>query len=380
MKNNVADVFPNITEEDVSTTTMGSRTRFWYNDGGAPIFILLVSIRVLISLIGIIGNSMVIYASIKNKDSIGKSFRYLNRVVLSLAIADLANSMLGHPIDIIYWYYNLSDVGPGFRKTGRTWILSALTVPHDACLGASCYHVALIVFMRCLCLIRPMTFEKWHIRISSISIIGIWILCFGIVLSPTIISTQMTTKKGKEKFNHIYGNALDVEDNGTTTLPVLLTVIFSCIKIYLLRKRRITRRTDVVASTQPTTTIDSDGKSNTVVSNQPSRQSRQIALERMIKLVAVGTVICYTPVIVFRSYMIVMLRQNKKIYGMYSTGTVLSFFFARLGEQIASVINPFIYATTIPQFKKLAKRYLRHLLKRKVEERSTQMSHIKESR
>ena len=346
--------------------------KIWFDDDNAPIFAILVSIRVLVALICIVGNSMVIYASIKSKDTIGKSFRYLNRVVLSLSIADLIHSVLGLPFDILYWYYNLSEIGPQFRSDGRTWIMSIVTFPQDVCAGASCYHVTLIVFLRCLCLIRPMTFEKWHNRLSTISIIGIWISMVVIVLSPTIISTQMTTKEGKKKYNTHYGNAWNVVDNVTIATPVLLNVIFCCFKFHLLRKRRKDKESGGgFPSTVQTTTCDSQATTKTVSSNGADRPSRQKALENMIKLVAIGTAVCYTPDIVFRSYIIERLRQNLPIYD--STGMVLFFFFARLGVQIAGVINPFIYATTIPQFKKLATRYMRRFLRTKVDENSTQM-------
>ena len=93
----------------------------------------------------------------------------------------------------------------------------------------------------------------------------------------------------------------------------------------------------------------------------------------MIKLVAIGTVVCYTPDIVFRAFCWERLRQDLLIYSQRSTGMVIFFFFARLGVQIAGVINPFIYATTIPQFKELATRYVRRFLGTKVDERSTMM-------
>ena len=46
---------PIITVEYVGTTAKGTTTGFWYNDGGAPIFGVLVSIRILMALIGIVG-------------------------------------------------------------------------------------------------------------------------------------------------------------------------------------------------------------------------------------------------------------------------------------------------------------------------------------
>ena len=322
---------------------------FWYDDDNAPIFGILVSIRILVALISIIGNSMVIYASMKSKESIGKSFRYLNRVVLSLSIADLIHSLLGVPLDFLYWYYNLSEVGPELRSDGQTWIMSILTFPQDVCTGVSCYHVTLIVFLRCLFIIRPMTFENWHNRLSTTSIIVIWISSVPIILSPTIISTQMTTKEGKEKYNILYNNAWNVVDIVTIATPVLFNVIFCCLKVYLLRKRRMDKETG---------------------GDYTARLSREKQLENMIKLVAIGTVVFYTPDIVFRSYVMERLRQNLPIYSQRSTRTVLFFFFARLAVQIAGLINPFIYATTIPQFKELATRYLRCFLRTKVDEQS----------
>ena len=91
--------------------------------------------------------------------------------------------------------------------------------------------------------------------------------------------------------------------------------------------------------------------------NHKSQSSRQRALERMTKLVAIGNIICYTPDIIFRLYLAERRRQNLLLYANDETGRVLFYFFAKLGIQIAKIINPFIYASTIPQFKKLALKY-----------------------
>ena len=80
-------------EDGVDIASCETPSKIWYNDDTAPFFWVLVSIRALVALIGIVGNSMVIHASIKSSNTIGKSFRYLNRVVLSLAIADLLYSL-----------------------------------------------------------------------------------------------------------------------------------------------------------------------------------------------------------------------------------------------------------------------------------------------
>ena len=95
-------------------------------------------------------------------------------------------------------------------------------------------------------------------------------------------------------------------------------------------------------------------------------------------MVTIGTIICYTPNIIFRSYLMQMVKQSTSGNTYDGTGKVLFAFFARIGVQLGSIINPFIYATTIPQFKKLAKRYLKRSFRmRKVETGSTPITGLK---
>ena len=353
-----------------NTANNNAITGFWLNDGGAPIFGVLVTVRILVAIIGILVNILVILAFVSNKNTIGQSFRYLNNVVLSLAIAGFLYSLLGQPCDILYWYYNLSDVGPMYRNSGRTWIMSIVTFPQDICEGASCYHVALIVFMRCLCLLHPMNFRKWHIRISSISILGIYILMFSVVLTPTFIASKMTTNESRTEFMNAYKNAWNVIAAVTIALPVLLNVMLCSVKVFLLRKRRTIKESENGAQEGNDRTIDSVDKQCIVSSVQEfhSSSSKEKELERMIKIVTIGTIVCYTPEIVFRSWFIAIVRQGKPTG---TTAGVLFFFFARLSVQLASIINPLIYATTIPKFKTIVTRILRNSLLTKTNDTNT---------
>ena len=310
----------------------------------------MVFIRVLVAITGVIGNFLVIVAFVKNKNAIGQNFRYLNNVVLSLAIAGILYSVLGQPFDILYWYYNLSDIGPSYRDTGRTWIMSVVTFPQDIFEGAICFHVALIVCMRCLCLVWPLNFQKWHIRISTISIIGIYILLIFVLLYPTTIALHMTTDISQEEFMSAYAIAWKVVSVVTIVFPVLLNILFSWIKIFLLRKAR-----NAANSGDKTIGISTNGIEN-VDTVSSSAQSKQRALEKLIKTVTVATIICYTPEVIYRSWFIAIVRQKKRTG---TTGIVVFFFVARLSVQIASVIYPLIYATTIPKFKEIVATYLR---------------------
>ena len=321
----------------------------WYDNGGATLFMILVAIKTMVAMVGIIGNSIVIYASIKDRQSCVRSFRYLNRVVLSLAIADFLYSLVGQPCDILYWYYTLTDMGPQLRKNGQTWLLSLMTVPQDMTAGAGCYHVALIVFLRCLCLLHPMTFDKLHSRMSTIFITGIWISNMIITLCP------VTTAYNNMNF---YSISVNVEAFVTLGLPVLLNIIFSCLKLFILRKRRIEKESECdITTSGPTEESYVKRKTLAVPTNQTSPSSRQRALERMTKIVAIGNIICYTPDIIFRVYLAKRRHLGLNLYANDETGRVLFYFFGKLGLQIAKIINPFIYASTIPQFKKLALKY-----------------------
>ena len=84
---------------------MNNKTESWFDreEFATSIFVVLVFIRVPVSIIGVIGNFLVVLAFVKNKNAIGQSFRYLNNVVLSLAIAGIFYSVLGQPFDILYW-------------------------------------------------------------------------------------------------------------------------------------------------------------------------------------------------------------------------------------------------------------------------------------
>ena len=238
---------------------ISNKTESWFEreEFANLIFGVMVFIRVLVAITGVISNCLVILAFVKNKNIIGESFRYLNAVVLSLAIAGIFYSVFGQPFDILYWYYNLSDIGPKYRDTGRTWIMSVVTFPQDIFEGAICFHVALIVFMRCLCLVWPLNFQKWHIRVSTISIVGIYILLVLVLLYPTTIALHMKTDSSQKEFLTAYAIAWKIVSAVTIVFPVLLNILFSCIKIFLLRKGRNTTK-----SGEKTIGINTNGKEN----------------------------------------------------------------------------------------------------------------------
>ena len=363
----------------LTNCSVESNHTLWYHDGGKAIVAVMVAVRVLIAVAGIIGNSMVIYAALTKRNAMCASFRYLNRVVLSLAFADLFYSLLGQPFDILHWYASLSGLGPKLRRCGGMWIMSIMTFFQDVCSGASCIHVALILLLRCLCLMQPLRFEKWHLKISKIGIAGIWIYTITIVLIPTFISFMITKGLSDElykKYKNPYSTAWTMVYQLTLTVPLVLNVILCIVQLYLIKKRDAKSNTneeyESYDSGPPDIRISdhSNRKTKSVLQTNGinSRASRKKALARMIKIVTIGTIICYTPNLLFRSYLMQMVRHDTSYNTYDSTGKVVFAFFARVGLQLGSIINPFIYATTIPQFKKLVKRYMTFSLGMKTSE------------
>ena len=68
------------------------------------VFGFFIFIIILIAMVAAFGNSLVIYAVIKMKN-FNARFRYLNRAVLSLAIADFVLSLFGTPFSVVFWYW-----------------------------------------------------------------------------------------------------------------------------------------------------------------------------------------------------------------------------------------------------------------------------------
>ena len=77
--------------------------KLWYYENKG-LFWILVSISVLIALSGVVGNALVIIATIQSRN-IGASFRYLNRAVLALAVEDFSYLLIGTPFYVVHWYW-----------------------------------------------------------------------------------------------------------------------------------------------------------------------------------------------------------------------------------------------------------------------------------
>ena len=85
-------------DDDVWSSSFVSKEVFWSSMG----------IIILIAMVSTFGNFFVIHAVIKMKN-FNARFRYLNRAVLSLAIADFLLSLFGTPFSVVWWYWGKND-------------------------------------------------------------------------------------------------------------------------------------------------------------------------------------------------------------------------------------------------------------------------------
>ena len=116
--------------------------------------------------------------------------------------------------------------------------MPVVTFPQDIFEGAICFHVALIVFMRCLCLVWPLNFQKWHIRVSTISIVGIYILLVLVLLYPTTIALHMKTDSSQKEFLTAYAIAWKIVSAVTIVFPVIAKYTIQLHQNFSFEKRK----------------------------------------------------------------------------------------------------------------------------------------------
>ena len=173
------------------------------------------------------------------------------------------------------------------------WKMSFIKVISDVCSGVSVYHVALIVLLRCITIAKPLTFDKWHQRLDKISIYGIWIFNTAIFLTPTIICLVIHFQQGftasafSDNELKWYAGAWNVVRHINYTIPIGLIIIFYLYQLYHVTSCR-----------------GNDGKRSSMMDNKKS-------MEKMIHMVAIGTLVCYVPYATWIQYNIYMIGQKR---------------------------------------------------------------------
>ena len=127
-----------------------------------------------------------------------------------------------------------------------------------------------------------------------ISIYGIWILNVAVVLIPTIICTKGFTTYDStffdEDYLRLYGGAWDAVQHITFTIPLLLIIVFYFTQLYLIKS----------------CCGMEEAQNGTGVAKYKKK-----SMERMIHMVAIGTLVCYVPYATWIQYNIYMIGQKR---------------------------------------------------------------------
>ena len=83
--------------DTIGTTSIGTNNTVPTAEFGA-----ILAFSLVISILAIIGNSLVIYASVSNKNS--GPFRFIDGIIRSLAVADLLLGLIGNPFIVVSYY------------------------------------------------------------------------------------------------------------------------------------------------------------------------------------------------------------------------------------------------------------------------------------
>ena len=194
-----------------------------------------------------------------------------------------------------------TSIGPYFRDSGQTWKMSFILFISDVCQGASIYHAALIVLLRCLSIARPLSFTAWHKKFTKRCLYGIWIGMIITIIIPNMICTKgFTTLKFPKGYLEIYGEAWKVVRHVTFTVPIGLIIIFYISQLYFLKPHG-----------------DKELQSDVTIAQKK-------ATERMIHMITISTLVCYVPYAVWMQYNILEIRQNTAHQVFDSVGKVCS--------------------------------------------------------
>ena len=95
--------YANTTNNNISVfDTIGTTPIETNNNVPSGEFGAILAFSLVISILAIIGNSLVIYASVTNKNS--GPFRFIDSIIRSLAVADLLLGLIGNPFIVVSYY------------------------------------------------------------------------------------------------------------------------------------------------------------------------------------------------------------------------------------------------------------------------------------
>ena len=167
----------------------------------------ILAINIVISLVGIAGNSLVIFSVVRTR-----SLQNHNNVFLaSLAVADFMMSAIGIPIHAV--------VGYGFITRVDSWLCLSIAVFLEGMALVTLLHITVIAFDRYLAVTSPLTYnQKMTNTLVAILISGVWLASALLSFIPFVWNNIAEQDKFK-------CNILFVQASGYLVMVTILFVV-----------------------------------------------------------------------------------------------------------------------------------------------------------
>ena len=175
------------------------------------------------------------------------------------------------------------------------WQVEALKLVPNVLSASSCWHVALLVFLRLLAVTKPLEYEDMHKKLRYISLLIIWLLSICVCLLPLL--SLIVKSAGLYKFSRI------LVLHGLHTIPLIVIAILYVKFFYEIHKS--------AASTNQQLQRLSQGVNMRTSKLNEMAKSRQM---KMMKGVVICLVVCYVPYLVWWEYNSSVVGKRRPYY------------------------------------------------------------------
>ena len=156
---------------------------------------------------------------------------------------------------------------------------------------SSCLHVTLLVFLRLLAILKPLTYRETHIKLRHTSIITIWIISISVHLVAVLSRVDF----GVEKTGDFYFPYRYIVLHGFHTVPIICMVVMHAVLIWKLK----TMRNNANENIEDTTTTHAD------------LTNKKMTL--MVQRIVCFVVVCYVPYLSWKHYFYSVISKRHQL-------------------------------------------------------------------
>ncbi|XP_038045053.1 melatonin receptor type 1B-A-like [Patiria miniata] len=325
------------------TLVDGAEVEFRFSDYNQRV--VLASIYFIISILGCVGNAMVIVAV-----CLARRLRTITNVfVVSLSIADLL-TCLALPFNAV----NLLDADLGSSMLPE-WICKAVALVLYVCGGCSLYTLAAIAINRYILITRPVrTYRSLYSRCKTAGMVtATWLVPFLVAFFPPLFGLGelgyaekygSCTHKTSNPLSHVYSivQAVIFYPGPMTIIIVCYVKIFKYVKQHC--KRLMCSQTEGSVSSLRKSNADTESNpKDSYKLKRPSTSRKQIDITKNLFCVVLAFVICVSP------FGIALMIPPSDPFIPWAAAILV----------LNSCINPIIYATKHPHFREVFRLMLR---------------------